>query len=31
MWILTEAIPRLFAPEMPHTEGMLGLAILGVF
>ncbi len=30
MWILTEAIPRLFAPEMPHTEGMLGLAILGV-
>lgn len=28
--ILSEAIPRLFAPEMPHAPGMLGLAILGV-
>ncbi len=30
LWVLTEAIPRLAAPEMPHAEGMLGLAILGV-
>ncbi len=30
LWVLTEAIPRLTAPEMPHAEGMLGLAILGV-
>lgn len=28
--ILFEAIPRLWAPEMPVVEGMLGLAILGV-
>lgn len=30
VWILTEAIPRLFNPIMPHTEGMILLAILGV-
>lgn len=30
IWILTEAIPRLINPVMPHTEGMLALAVLGV-
>jgi cobalt-zinc-cadmium efflux system protein len=30
VWILGEAIPRLFDPIMPMTEGMLALAILGV-
>ena len=30
IWILVTAIPRLFDPVMPHTEGMLALAILGV-
>lgn len=30
VWILSEAIPRLFNPEMPVTEGMIGLAILGI-
>ncbi len=29
-WVLSEAIPKLFSPEMPHAQGMLGLAILGV-
>jgi cobalt-zinc-cadmium efflux system protein len=29
-WVLSEAIPKLFEPEMPVAEGMLGLAILGV-
>jgi len=29
-WILWEAIPRLFEPVMPHAQGMLWLAILGV-
>jgi cobalt-zinc-cadmium efflux system protein len=29
-WVLTEAIPRLFNPEMPVVEGMFALAILGV-
>lgn len=29
-WILNEAIPRLFEPVMPHAEGMLALALLGV-
>lgn len=28
--ILVEAVPRLWAPEMPHAPGMLGLAVLGV-
>ncbi|NDW15276.1 cation diffusion facilitator family transporter [Alteromonas genovensis] len=30
VWILFEAIPRLFEPEMPVTEGMIALAILGI-
>ncbi|HCS27436.1 MAG TPA: cation transporter [Spongiibacteraceae bacterium] len=30
VWVLTEAIPRLFDPVMPVAEGMVGLAILGV-
>jgi cobalt-zinc-cadmium efflux system protein len=29
-WVLLEAVPRLFDPQMPNTEGMLALAILGV-
>lgn len=28
--ILSEAVPRLWAPEMPHVEGMVALAVLGV-
>lgn len=30
IWVLSLAIPRLFNPEMPVAEGMVGLAILGV-
>lgn len=30
LWVLSEAIPRLFAPVMPVAEGMVGLAVLGV-
>lgn len=30
IWVLSEAIPKLFNPEMPIVEGMLGLAVLGV-
>lgn len=30
VWILSEAIPRLTAPEMPQVEGMLLLSIFGV-
>lgn len=30
MWVLSEAVPRLFAPQMPVAEGMVLLAILGV-
>jgi len=30
IWILSEAIPRLTSPEMPHAAGMFWLAILGV-
>ena len=30
VWVLTEAIPRLWDPVMPHAEGMLGLALLGM-
>ncbi len=30
VWVLSEAIPRLADPVMPMTEGMLGLAVLGV-
>lgn len=29
-WVLGESLPRLLAPQMPHTSGMLGLAILGI-
>ncbi|MAG68649.1 MAG: cation transporter [Pseudomonadales bacterium] len=30
VFVLTEAVPRLFNPVMPDAQGMLGLAILGV-
>lgn len=30
IWVLTQAVPRLFDPVMPEAEGMLALAILGV-
>ncbi|QPG06793.1 cation transporter [Salinimonas marina] len=30
MWVLSEAIPRLLAPQMPQTEGMMVLAVLGI-
>lgn len=30
IWVLSMAIPRLMAPEMPSAEGMFWLAILGV-
>lgn len=30
VWVLTEAIPRLWSPEMPVTEGMILLAVLGI-
>lgn len=30
LWILTEALPRLFNPQMPDAVGMIWLAILGV-
>ena len=30
VWVLSEAIPRLSKPEMPHTEGMILLALFGV-
>jgi cobalt-zinc-cadmium efflux system protein len=30
LWILTEAIPRLWAPQLPMAEGMIALAVLGV-
>lgn len=30
IWVLSEAIPRLFDPVMPHAAGMFWLAILGV-
>lgn len=30
VWVLTIALPRLFDPVMPHTEGMFLLGILGV-
>ncbi len=29
-WVLSESIPKLFEPEMPHAQGMFWLAILGV-
>lgn len=30
LWVMTHAIPRLFDPVMPETQGMLLLAIFGV-
>lgn len=30
LWVLSEAIPRLFTPVMPIAEGMMALAVLGV-
>ena len=30
IWVLLQAIPRIFDPVMPEVEGMLALAILGV-
>lgn len=29
-WVLSEAIPRLWQPQLPHTGGMFVLAILGI-
>lgn len=29
-WVLSEAIPRLWQPELPHTGGMFLLALLGI-
>jgi len=29
-WVLSEALPKLLVPEMPHAQGMFWLAILGV-
>lgn len=29
-WVLLEALPRLFNPEMPVTEGMFALAVFGI-
>ena len=30
IWVISEALPRLLDPVMPHTEGMIALAVLGV-
>lgn len=30
VWILAESLPRLFHPETPKVDGMLGFAVLGV-
>lgn len=30
VWILFEAVPRLYAPEMPEAQGMLLLALFGI-
>lgn len=30
LWVLSAALPRLANPVMPHTEGMLALAVLGI-
>ncbi len=30
LWVMSEAVPRLFAPQRPDAVGMLWLAILGV-
>lgn len=29
IWVLSQAIPRLWQPELPHTGGMFALALLG--
>ena len=29
-WVMYEAIPRLWQPQLPHTGGMFALAILGI-
>ncbi len=29
-WVLSEAIPRLWQPQLPHTGGMFVLALLGI-
>lgn len=29
-WVLSEAIPRFWHPQLPHTSGMLMLAVLGI-
>lgn len=30
VWVLAEAIPRLWQPQLPHTGGMFVLALLGI-
>ena len=30
IWVLSESLPKLLDPEMPHAQGMFWLAILGV-
>ena len=30
VWVLSEAIPKMLDPQMPHAQGMFWLAILGV-
>lgn len=30
LWVLLEAIPRLFHPETVHVQGMLGFAVVGI-
>jgi cobalt-zinc-cadmium efflux system protein len=30
VWILSETLPRLWQPELPHTGGVIGLALLGL-
>ncbi len=30
VWVLSEAIPKILEPQMPHAQGMFWLAILGV-
>lgn len=30
IWVMSQALPRLWAPELPHTGGMFALAVLGV-
>lgn len=30
VWVLWQAVPRLFEPVMPHAPGMIALAVLGI-